>query len=227
MTSTGGPAASWYPDPTGRHEHRYWDGERWTVHVADNGVTGVDGPTQQPAAQQPAAQQQAVVHEQPTSTAGWAPVPERPAPTPQYAWQPSQPSPSQPSSTTAEWQGSAGAASAGGPSSRGRGWIFAIAILVAVAGIGATAMVALGRNDDTTSATSGERYPAIVETNFMTGCTRSGGNETFCRCALDRLEEDYDLDEFAEAEQSYVSSGKLPDSMMSAVRDCVSHLYQQ
>ena len=215
MTSTGGPAASWYPDPTGRHEHRYWDGERWTVHVADNGVTGVDGP-----AQPPAAQQQAVVHEQRTSTAGWAPVPERPTPTPQYAWQPSSP--------TSALPVSAGAATPG-RSSRGRGWIFAIAIVVAIAGIGATAMVALGRNDDsTTSATSGGgRYPAIVETNFMTGCTSTGGNESFCRCALDRLEQDYDLDEFADAEQSYLSSGKLPDSMMSAVRDCVSHLYQQ
>jgi len=26
--------AGWYPDPAGRHEHRYWDGARWTEHVA-------------------------------------------------------------------------------------------------------------------------------------------------------------------------------------------------
>ncbi len=30
----------WVPDPTGRHQYRYWDGEQWTDHVADNGVTG-------------------------------------------------------------------------------------------------------------------------------------------------------------------------------------------
>lgn len=30
--------ASWHPDPTGRHQLRYWDGSRWTDHVADNGV---------------------------------------------------------------------------------------------------------------------------------------------------------------------------------------------
>lgn len=28
----------WYPDPHGRHQHRWWDGQRWTTHVADRGV---------------------------------------------------------------------------------------------------------------------------------------------------------------------------------------------
>jgi hypothetical protein len=34
--------ANWYPDTTGRHQLRYWDGTRWTEHVSDNGVSGVD-----------------------------------------------------------------------------------------------------------------------------------------------------------------------------------------
>ncbi len=34
--------AAWHPDPTGRHEHRYWDGDRWTEHVADAGVATTD-----------------------------------------------------------------------------------------------------------------------------------------------------------------------------------------
>ena len=34
------PQAGWYPDPTGRHQHRYFDGREWTNHVADAGVTG-------------------------------------------------------------------------------------------------------------------------------------------------------------------------------------------
>ncbi len=34
--------AAWHPDPTGRHDHRYWDGERWTEHVADAGVASTD-----------------------------------------------------------------------------------------------------------------------------------------------------------------------------------------
>ncbi len=32
----------WQPDPTGRHEHRYWDGSRWTDDVADGGVAATD-----------------------------------------------------------------------------------------------------------------------------------------------------------------------------------------
>jgi uncharacterized protein YxjI len=34
--------AGWYPDPSGRHEHRYWDGTRWTEHVASHGRPGTD-----------------------------------------------------------------------------------------------------------------------------------------------------------------------------------------
>lgn len=32
----------WHPDPAGRHEHRYHDGQRWTDHVADGGEAKVD-----------------------------------------------------------------------------------------------------------------------------------------------------------------------------------------
>jgi hypothetical protein len=34
--------AAWHPDPTGEHDHRWWDGERWTEHVADAGRAAVD-----------------------------------------------------------------------------------------------------------------------------------------------------------------------------------------
>jgi uncharacterized protein YxjI len=55
MTDTGDqttppPAADathppdWYPDPLGRHEVRYWDGTRWTEHVASHGRQSVDPP---------------------------------------------------------------------------------------------------------------------------------------------------------------------------------------
>lgn len=32
----------WYPDRSGRHELRYWDGTMWTDHVADQGTTSVE-----------------------------------------------------------------------------------------------------------------------------------------------------------------------------------------
>lgn len=35
-------APGWRPDPTGRFEHRYWDGSRWTDNVANAGVASND-----------------------------------------------------------------------------------------------------------------------------------------------------------------------------------------
>jgi hypothetical protein len=32
----------WLPDPTGRHEFRWWDGQRWTGHVATGGSVSQD-----------------------------------------------------------------------------------------------------------------------------------------------------------------------------------------
>lgn len=37
-----GPAAGWYPDPSSRHEQRYWNGSAWTADVADAGATSSD-----------------------------------------------------------------------------------------------------------------------------------------------------------------------------------------
>lgn len=36
--------AGWRPDPSRRHLYRYWDGRRWTEHVSDPGVFGIDPP---------------------------------------------------------------------------------------------------------------------------------------------------------------------------------------
>lgn len=36
------PPPGWHPDPSGRHELRYWDGTRWSEHVADGGLTAID-----------------------------------------------------------------------------------------------------------------------------------------------------------------------------------------
>ena len=47
MSTTGeaGAAAypaAWYPDALHRHEMRYWDGQAWTEHVADQGQASID-----------------------------------------------------------------------------------------------------------------------------------------------------------------------------------------
>jgi uncharacterized protein DUF2510 len=31
---------AWFPDPSGRHAWRYWDGTRWTEQISTDGVTG-------------------------------------------------------------------------------------------------------------------------------------------------------------------------------------------
>jgi hypothetical protein len=36
--------SGWYPDPSGRYEMRYWDGEKWTEHVSRQGQTFTDPP---------------------------------------------------------------------------------------------------------------------------------------------------------------------------------------
>ncbi|MFN8104304.1 MAG: DUF2510 domain-containing protein [Acidimicrobiia bacterium] len=33
---------TWAPDPTGRHQWRWWGGLAWTEHVADDGVAALD-----------------------------------------------------------------------------------------------------------------------------------------------------------------------------------------
>jgi hypothetical protein len=36
------PLFGWYPDVTGRHEQRYWDGRGWSEHVRDGGQAAND-----------------------------------------------------------------------------------------------------------------------------------------------------------------------------------------
>lgn len=49
VQTVGHPGGGWHPDPTGRHQTRYFDGVSWTAHVSDNGVAGVDPPPPLPA----------------------------------------------------------------------------------------------------------------------------------------------------------------------------------
>lgn len=65
------PPAGWHPDPLGRQAQRYWDGQQWTEHVADQaGNMGVD-PLE---GQAPQAQQQT------SGTESWGGGQQQPAP---------------------------------------------------------------------------------------------------------------------------------------------------
>jgi hypothetical protein len=39
---TAAQPAGWHPDPSGRHEMRYWSGSAWTDDVSDAGVAAKD-----------------------------------------------------------------------------------------------------------------------------------------------------------------------------------------
>ena len=43
-----GPSPQWAPDPSGRHELRYWSGSAWTPYVNDDGTPGIDPPRSVP-----------------------------------------------------------------------------------------------------------------------------------------------------------------------------------
>ena len=34
--------SNWFPDPSRKHEYRYWDGSRWTAEVSDHGSVSED-----------------------------------------------------------------------------------------------------------------------------------------------------------------------------------------
>ncbi len=45
-----GIPAGWMPDPSGKHQQRYWSGTAWTEHVVTDGVPGTDPLPERPPA---------------------------------------------------------------------------------------------------------------------------------------------------------------------------------
>ena len=43
-TAAHAPEPGWHPDPAQRHQFRFWDGQRWTDAVADNGMVSQEPP---------------------------------------------------------------------------------------------------------------------------------------------------------------------------------------
>jgi hypothetical protein len=74
-------APGWFPDPTGRHEFRWWTGAAWGDQVADHGQSSVDGmqspvppvavaaASPPPVYQQPGGYQQALPYARATAPA--------------------------------------------------------------------------------------------------------------------------------------------------------------
>ncbi|MFP4513910.1 MAG: DUF2510 domain-containing protein [Acidimicrobiales bacterium] len=119
-------AANWYPDPTGRHVQRYFDGQRWTPHVAGaDGVQSQDPVPVDPSVPAPAAPPTAAAPppQQAHPQQAVAPPPQA-APPPQHAPPPqAAPPPQQPPPPQQNWsppqQGQASTATSAGSGSSG------------------------------------------------------------------------------------------------------------
>jgi len=160
--------ASWQPDPTGKHDHRYWDGSGWTDNVADAGVASID-PYEAPvptAAVDPAEAPTVVTPVQSgDTTATWPAA--RPAAPPPYV--PPTPVPD-----------------GGGTGGNKRGLLIGGAILAAVALV-VIAILALGGGDDdetpvadasrTTTTTQTDSGPETLE-DLRDAC--AGGDLSKC-----------------------------------------------
>ena len=134
--------ARWQPDPTGRHDHRYWDGTQWTDDVADAGVASKD-PYEAVSPDAPTLV--TAVPADDTATYPTAPYPS--AGPPPYA----PPPPYEPPPPSA-----AGGPAGGGPGQRGL--LIGGAILAAVALLVA-AIVAFAGDDDEPTAPLADESP--------------------------------------------------------------------
>ncbi len=182
--------AAWYPDPTTRHEQRFWDGERWTIHVTDGGVPAIDDRVHTSSMQQVDAAHDLTHHQE---SPGVEQTPHQPT---EDAVQP---------------------LAVSTKSRRARAWIIAVVVVAVCAAGFAVARFAFVETDG-----SVHHYPAAVEANFTRGCTANGGSRDSCRCALTRIEKDYDLAAFIAAERKYAATGVLPDKMTAAAVDCAA-----
>jgi hypothetical protein len=62
-------------------------------------------------------------------------------------------------------------------------------------------------------------YPQEVVDTFVASC-RVRSDERVCRCAIDRLQRRYSLDEF-KAFEARISQGEVVKEMIDTVSDCV------
>jgi hypothetical protein len=89
--------------------------------------------------------------------------------------------------------------------------------IAAVAGAVLLALGACGGDDG---------YPPAVVDNFMESCTAQvGASQSYCRCAIERLQESMSFEDFQAAEAKITDgSENLPQELQDAVDSCVDEL---
>jgi hypothetical protein len=141
--------ARWYADPTGRHDHRYWDGAKWTHHIADLGVAGTEAYVGPPNPPEPEPEEPEAL--EPEALESDAPT----AAETEVAAAPTTPWATAPDETTDE-----PTASPIATSNSSRRLIVLIAVAAILAIIVVIVLLATGGNDDGARSTAGKALSA-------------------------------------------------------------------
>jgi len=202
--------AGWQADPTGRHDHRYWDGTRWTENVSDGGVASTDpyegpgdAPTDPTVASEPVPA---------AGAAGWGdPTAAQPAAPgdPTAAWPSSPPPPVPPVPS---------AAGPIGPDSGGskRGLLIGGGVLAAVVVI-VLAVLLLGGDDDDTSGVEARLASQIQSSSD--GALDDGQADCVAGYLVDEIGEDRLADVDFDAEEPPAG---MEDELIAATFGAIS-----
>ena len=65
----------------------------------------------------------------------------------------------------------------------------------------------------------------LMETTFMGGCNEGGGNEPYCQCCFDYLQENYSRDEIGELSSNYLKTSEMPKELITGmVGECIDKI---
>lgn len=191
--------AGWQPDPTGRHEHRYWDGTTWTDNVSDAGTAATD-PFTEAAAPETAGASDAPTWADPTTTTPVAPADTTAA----WSTTPGAPVPPLPQPVVAGSDGNGGSK---------RGLLIGGGILAAIA-VAVIAVLALGGSTDTGDTTTTVETTTTEETT-----TTDGGITDFDTSVPDNFEDiladTYENSLGLPRDKAECLAGKLADAIES------------
>jgi hypothetical protein len=93
-----------------------------------------------------------------------------------------------------------------------------IAIPVAIAVVAVIVILATGGDGDG----GGGDFPESAQDNFITQCeATSGGNTSYCECALDKIQQEVSYDEFQDIDAAVLGGESLPEEITDGLAECL------
>jgi hypothetical protein len=219
-------AAGWQPDPTGRFEHRYWDGSQWTDNVANAGVASTDAYAAAAAGIGAAGLDETVATNAPAGDVPGGdvtevtPTPDAPA---DAAWAaPTIAQPAAPGSPTAAWPATpasppppsytppSGPPPTVSPTGSKRGLLIGGGMLAVVV-LAIVAVLALGGGDDDNDED---------RTAMISGLRDSGLSDSEAECLADGLIDEVGADELKGEDFSDQPDAVSDDVLQAELEDC-------